>query len=168
MGGVWGYIGGQPEGRPLPLGRATDSTLDLGRERGHVALEGTRMGIDTISKTHVETAKIGTRKIAEELTQALGPTVVAVLAGVRDRKLPGKWAKKDGPTPRDESIQRLQAAHRIWKALSEDENPEVAKLWFIGLNPLLEEKPPMVALNEGRIREVLEAARAFLEDDRSE
>lgn len=125
------------------------------------------MGTDTISKTHVETAKISTREIAGELTCALGPSVVAILAGVRDRKLPAKWAKKDGPTPRDESIQRLQAAHRIWRAISEEESPEVAKVWFIGLNPLLEEKPPMVALNEGRIREALEAARAFLEDDRA-
>lgn len=125
------------------------------------------MSTDTVSRTHVETAKISTREIAGELTKALGPSVVAILAGVRDRKLPAKWAKKDGPTPRDESIQRLQAAHRIWRAISGEESPEVAKVWFIGLNPLLEEKPPMVALNEGRIRETLEAARAFLEDDRA-
>lgn len=126
------------------------------------------MVVKTITDGHVDTTRMETYEIARELTDALGPTLVAVLAGVRDRKLPSKWAKEGGPVPRPESLRKLQTAHRVWRFIKSHDNEWVAKAWFIGLNPLLDEKPPVVALNEGRDREVVEAARAFVEDDRTE
>lgn len=125
------------------------------------------MAIDTTARIHAETIKMDIHDVAKELVEALGPTLVATLAGVRDRKLPNKWAQAGGPTPRDESQSRLKTAHRVFRSLAAQEDAYIARSWFIGLNPLLEETSPIVALNEGREREVIEAARAFMEDDQT-
>lgn len=125
------------------------------------------MATTTLSETFQRTAKMDIHAIARALTQALGPSLVAVLSGVRDRKLPSKWSKDDGPVPRDNAQRRLMTAHRVWVALSETYDAHVARSWFISLNPLLDETPPVVALNEDRDREVIEAARALLENDQA-
>ena len=95
--------------------------------------------------------------------QHLGPTLVAVLANASDRKVPHRWAKADGPEPRDESQRRLLQAHRVWKLISAAEDQSVARAWFVGANPRLDEEAPVMALREGRLREVMSAAEAFVE-----
>lgn len=119
-----------------------------------------------IDDTHLVATVMDVHQVARALTDALGPTLVAVLAGVRDSKLPHKWAKPDGPEPRDSSQRRLRTAYRVWESLVDKHNRYIARAWFIGLNPLLDETPPVVALGEGRDREVIEAARAFISDER--
>ncbi|MCU1637057.1 MAG: hypothetical protein JWQ68_2296 [Cryobacterium sp.] len=37
--------------------------------------------------------------IVRELNAALGPTLVPGLSGSKDRRLPIRWAKADGPEP---------------------------------------------------------------------
>ena len=123
------------------------------------------MAIDTIETTYNKTALMDIHTIARELNAALGPTLVAVLAGVRDRKLPTAWAKPDGTDPRPASEAKLMAAYRVWLALAARHGDAIARSWFIGLNPLLDETAPVEALNAGRNREVIEAARAFLDDN---
>lgn len=113
--------------------------------------------------THAETTRMDIHETVRQLTSHLGPTLVALLANVNDRKLPHKWSAADGPEPRDESKQRLMVAHRLWKDLSESENDYTARNWFIGANPRLGEVSPAEALREGRLIEVAAAARAFLE-----
>lgn len=113
--------------------------------------------------THAETTRMDIHETVRQLTSHLGPTLVALLANVNDRKLPHKWSAADGPEPRYESKQRLMVAHRIWKDLSQSENDYTARNWFIGANPRLGEVSPAEALREGKLREVAAAARAFLE-----
>ena len=125
------------------------------------------MTIVTSDDIYNQTTRMDIHQVAKELTDALGPTLVAVLAGIRDRKLPTKWSRNDGPTPRDEAQSRLRTAHRAWRQLVSAESEHVARAWFIGLNPLLGEKPPTVALADGLEREVLMAAQAFCEEDRT-
>ena len=52
--------------------------------------------------------------------------VVAVTAGVRDKKLPYKWSADGGPVPRDGALQRLQVAHRAWVAIATSAKPASA------------------------------------------
>ncbi|MFJ4208714.1 hypothetical protein ACIPY2_09675 [Paenarthrobacter sp. NPDC089675] len=113
--------------------------------------------------THAETTRVDIHETVRQLTSHLGPTLVALLANVSDRKLPHKWSAADGPEPRDESKQRLMVAHRIWKDLSQSENDYTARNWFIGANPRLDEISPAEALREGKLREVAAAAKAFIE-----
>ncbi len=117
----------------------------------------------THTDTHSRTTRLDVHELARQLVSHLGPTLVATLAGVSDRKLPHKWAKADGPEPRPDSYSKLLAAHRAWSMLSVAESDSVARAWFIGANPRLGERSPAMALREGDEREVLAAAKAFVE-----
>lgn len=116
------------------------------------------IGIDI--GTHEETTRLDLDQVVQHLLTHLGPTLVALLAGVNDRKLPGKWASK-AVRPRPEPEKRLRAAHRAWMSVATSETDHVARAWFIGANPRLGEDSPIEALREGRVKEVLSAANHF-------
>ena len=102
-------------------------------------------------------------ELARELVQHLGPTVVAVTTGVRDEELPGKWSAAGRPVPGDDALQRLQVAHQAWTTIATAEGADVARAWFIGANPRLDEQSPMVAIAAGRFAAVMSAAAAFVD-----
>lgn len=117
-----------------------------------------------IGTAHAETARLGVREMVRQLNSALGATLVAALAGNRDRKISYRWAREDGPVPKDESVARLQLAHRAWSVLSAAEGEHVARMWFIGANPWLGEVSPVEAIRDNRSREVMNAVTAMIED----
>ncbi|MCT2028644.1 hypothetical protein M3D00_00485 [Dietzia cinnamea] len=119
--------------------------------------------VDSTILAHTETMRLSSAELARQLVQHLGATVVAVLAGVRDKKLPYKWASDGGPVPRDGALQRLQVAHRAWVAVATAEGADIARAWFIGANPRLEEQPPFMALADGKFKPVMSAAAAFVD-----
>ena len=119
---------------------------------------------DTIVSAHALTTRQDIHETARQLVSNLGPTLVALLSGSKDAKLPHRWSQADGPEPRPEARKRLMAAHRAWVIVSIPESDYVARNWFIGANPRLGERSPAEALREGDIREVLAAADAFSED----
>jgi hypothetical protein len=110
------------------------------------------------------TARLGIREIVRQLNGALGATLVAALAGSKDPRISYKWAKMDGPTPNNKAIARLMLAHRAWKTVSEIEGEHVARLWFIGTNPWLDEISPIEAIYEMKSKLVMAAAQAMMED----
>ena len=112
---------------------------------------------------YLDTTRLSTHELVRQLVRHLGPTLVAALADVRDRKLPHKWAHSDGPVPRPESLRRLQAAHRAWTAISTADSESVARNWFIGANPRLGEESPIMSLRQGDVAAVLAAAKAFVD-----
>ena len=123
------------------------------------------MGVSTdIGGTHAGTARLGIREIVRQLNAALGASLVGALAGTKDPKISYRWARTDGPEPRPEAQKRLQLAHRAWTAVSSVEGEHVARLWFIGANPWLGEISPIEAINQGRTKEVMDAAAAMTED----
>lgn len=113
---------------------------------------------------HAATARMDIHEVVRQLNTHLGPTLVAALAGTRDRKLPIRWAKLDGPTPGTDYQRRLQVAHRLWTLVAGAESDHVARSWFIAANPLLEEDTPITAIREDRRKQVVAAAAAFVED----
>jgi len=116
----------------------------------------------TSTSQHAATARMDSHDIARILVAGLGPTLVAAMTGSKDRKLPTKWAKPDGPTPRTEFLYRLQLGHRVWARLVSMENEHVARSWFIGGNPLLHEATPISAIRDGEGAQVMAALEAFL------
>jgi hypothetical protein len=100
--------------------------------------------------------------VVRELNDGLGPTLVAALSGSKDRKLPNKWAKDDGPEPTQQFQYRLLAAHRFWKQLEEKEGQHVARQWFIGGNPALGEATPLTFIREDHTDKVAVAVEVFL------
>ncbi|MFJ6429206.1 MULTISPECIES: hypothetical protein [Microbacterium] len=101
-------------------------------------------------------------KVARDLNASLGPTMVAALAGSKDRKLPFRWAKDDGPEPRADAARRLTFAHRQWAILVASDGEQVARQWFVGGNPLLHEDTPITAIREDRHSAVADAVRSFI------
>lgn len=101
-------------------------------------------------------------EVARELVDGLGPTLVAALTGSKDRKLPSKWAKDDGPEPSPDFVNRLQFGHRAWRMIALDEGATVARQWFIGGNPYLGEVTPLTAIRSDRGGDVIAAAESFV------
>ncbi len=121
--------------------------------------------METLTPTaaHERTMRMDIHDIVRELNGALGPTLVATLAGSKDRKLPIRWAKEDGPEPRADASRRLTFAHRQWNVLAAADGEHVARQWFIGSNPLLEEDTPLTAIREDRHTAVASAVKSFVD-----
>lgn len=72
-----------------------------------------------------------------------------------------RWAAGDTEPPaREEDL--LRDAFQIAQVLGEVEPDEVIRAWFMGMNPQLGDESPIEALREGRIRDAMAAARAFV------
>jgi hypothetical protein len=132
------------------------------RLRSHLKEIPKLSGSDTIIDIHKETVLLSTPELVRQLISHLGPTLVATLADVKDPKLPHKWAKADGPTPRDQTLIKLQMAHRIWRLISSSDSDSVARAWFVGSNPRLDEESPIFVIRSGRGSEAHKAAVAFV------
>lgn len=123
------------------------------------------MSISTIQDTgFAETARLGIREVVRQLNAALGASLVAALAGKKDPRISYKWAREDGAEPSTAAVQRLLLAHRAWREVSQSEGEHVARLWFIGANPWLDEISPIEAITKLESKKVMNAARAMVED----
>jgi hypothetical protein len=112
---------------------------------------------------HRDIVRLDVHELARRLVMHLGPTLVATLAGVKSRQMPHRWAQPDGPMPSPDAHSRLMAAQRVWDIVSSAEGDDVARAWLIGANPRLDEQAPVLALRDGKIKEVMNAAIAFTE-----
>lgn len=116
---------------------------------------------DVTLATHEGTTRQSIHETTRQLTSHLGPTAVSYLAGAKSRKQAGRWADADGPEPRPDAKRRLMAAHRAWQMISTAEGEYVARNWFVGANPRLDEASPLDGLRDGDVAKVMAAARAF-------
>ncbi|RKE64918.1 hypothetical protein [Microbacterium sp. AG238] len=123
------------------------------------------MRASAVTTQHGRTAEMDIHDIVRELNAVLGSTLVAALSGSKDRELPNRWAKPEGPEPRDHFAKRLQFAHRQWALLAAADGDQVVRQWFIGSNPLLNEATPVTAIREDRHDAVARAAAAFITGD---
>ena len=108
---------------------------------------------------HAQAARLPIAQIAAYLQAVLGQRLTAVIAGVKDAKAVGQWARGKR-APSQEVQQRLRHAYQITAMLLEVEGVETVRAWFQGLNPDLDDAPPAFALAT-RPAAVLAAARAF-------
>lgn len=102
-------------------------------------------------------------QMVAQLNSGLGATLVALLANTNERKQPARWAERTS-VPRMPAERRIRAAYEAWLLLSENESPGVARAWFIGTNPLLEDRSPIEVLRESEhnVGQVVGAAAQFL------
>lgn len=120
----------------------------------------------TLTDAHQETTRLDIHEVALQLNKHLGTTLVSTLAGSRTRSAASRWAKAPTDpatqTPRDEAAAKLRAALSIWMLISTAEDEYIARAWFIGSNPRLDDEAPVMALRVGEIKQVMAAARAFV------
>jgi len=99
-------------------------------------------------------------EIVGRLRTVLGRDVVAVLVKRTPRAVT-RWVAGDTEPPaREEDL--LRDAFQIVQLLSEVEPDEVVRAWFMGMNPQLGDESPVETLREGRVRDAMAAARAFM------
>ena len=115
-----------------------------------------------VEQAHREAVGASTSDVADFLQDLLGRRLVAYVAGVKDAKTVSRWAKGEVGEARWESERRLRAAYEIAQLLVRFDSSRVVKAWFIGLNPQLDDESPAEAIREGRLKEAMNAARAFV------
>jgi hypothetical protein len=114
-------------------------------------------------QAHRQATTASVRDVAAFLQDILSRRLTAYIAGVRDAKTVTRWVNGEITQIRDyEAEQRLRTAYEIAQLLLIEESPRTVRAWFIGLDPSLDDVSPAEAIVEGRLREALVAARAFL------
>ncbi|MEV7608527.1 hypothetical protein AB0N61_03495 [Microbacterium sp. NPDC089320] len=105
-----------------------------------------------------------TRALARRLTAVLGPTLVSTLAGSKDLRAATGWGSPNGTLPSAYASLRLECAYDVWHKISAAEGDDVARAWFVGGNPWLGDDSPITAIREGRFGDVINAAKACVDD----
>lgn len=122
---------------------------------------------DNTFSTLGDVCDVGMREIVRRLNGSLSATLVAALAGASDAMTAREWARHDGPEPGPDALKRLCFAHDVWKMVAEAEGEAVARAWFTGANPWLDDDTAVNAIRVGRLVAVAGAARALTQDSHS-
>jgi hypothetical protein len=109
---------------------------------------------------HARVTRQGIAVTAAALQELFGQRLVAVIAGVKDAKAVGRWARGDD-VPRDQAAAALQNALHVVELLRSQEDDETIRSWFRGMNPDLGDRSPALLVRE-QPEHVVQAARAFL------
>jgi len=104
-------------------------------------------------------------EVVAALREILGLKLCAYLGSVKETRAVNEWAEGDRE-PSDAVQRRMRLAFQVAEAIAEVDGAEVARAWFQGLNPQLDDRSPARLLREGDIDEVgpkvIAAERAFL------
>jgi hypothetical protein len=118
-------------------------------------------GIRTDLEAHDHAMGLPIARIVEELAGLLGATTVAVIGNVQETRAVQQWI--DGREP--QRAHTLRFALQIATMLAKRSDREVARAWFHGSNPRLNDQAPMFLLRDEPLHEIqapiLSAAREF-------
>ena len=115
-----------------------------------------------VQQPHRRSTRVPLAEVAALLQDRLSTRLTAYIAGVKSGKTVYRWAGGETTDVRYESERRLRTAYEIAQLLGEYESPETIRAWFIGLDPLLDDASPADAIHDGRLKEAIAAARAFV------
>lgn len=114
-----------------------------------------------VTRAHERSVTATTADIARFLQDVLGPKLTAHVAGISNARTVAAWAT-GANKPRPEAEERLRLAYQVVHLIQGDESLHVVRAWLIGLNPQLNDEAPATAIRDGRFKEVMTAARAFI------
>jgi len=110
-------------------------------------------------------ARVELPVLVKELCELVGPKLVAYLANVRETRAVREWSTGERE-PRAGVEARLRLALQVALLIARHDSAAVARAWFQGLNPQLDDRSAARLLREGDLEEVgplvLSAARAFV------
>jgi hypothetical protein len=105
--------------------------------------------------------QLSTADIAGALQDAFGQKFTAHIAGLTDTKAIDEYARGDR-SPSGDVEGRLRLAYQVFQIIVDADSDHVARAWFIGLNPQLNGDTPTDAIRNDQLKDVLIAARAFV------
>ncbi|TFC63812.1 hypothetical protein [Cryobacterium sp. TMT2-4] len=120
--------------------------------------DGSRSGADRAA--HERSVGLSVTEIAAMLQAQLGQVLLGVIVGKNARTL-ARWTHATVRPPHA-SEKLLRDTFQVFEILISVHSPEVARAWFMGMNPELGDASPAEALSEGRSREVMAAARSYV------
>src|SRR5437899_1679422 len=91
-------------------------------------------------------------RVVTELQEMFGSRLVAYIAGVSETRRLRDWAS-GSRQPRGDVQDRLRLALQIAHMIAERDGAEVARAWFVGLNPYLDDESPAWLLREKNLQE---------------
>lgn len=122
-------------------------------------VESTRFSSDREAHEHAMSMSIA--QVVQELERLLGATMVAVIGGVAETRAVSQW--KSGREP--QRPHPLRFALQVALMIATGVDQEVARAWFQGSNPDLDDATPLSLLRDRPLAEVqtslLRAARSF-------
>lgn len=113
------------------------------------------------TEAHAAAVSSETVEVVEQLQGVLGQALVAVLVN-KDARTVSRWTSSHPTHPSMKDDRLLRDALQVQRLLLAGDRPEVVRAWFMGMNPQLDDLSPVEALAEGRARDVMAAARAFV------
>lgn len=124
-------------------------------------LEDPSSRFSTDFNAHEHAMSMSIAQVVQELERLLGATIVADIAGVTETRAVAQW--KTGREPQRPHV--LRFALQIALMIVGRTGAEVARAWFHGSNPYLDDARPIALLRDRPLHEVqgdlLRAARAF-------
>lgn len=115
-----------------------------------------------IAEAHQRTVAASPAEMAGYLQELFGQSLTALVAGVDNPKTVGKWAR--GQVPHPGNLLRMRNAFQIATLLELAASRQTARSWFMGMNPLLDDRAPALVLADEHETAplVMRAARGFL------
>ncbi len=112
------------------------------------------------TKAHDAATQIGFQDLCSDLNRVLGRQLLSVIVR-KDPRTTSRWvAGTSSPSREDE--RRLRNAYQVYGVLAAVEGDHTIRAWFMGMNPQLEDESPAEALAADHSRDVMAAARAFV------
>lgn len=115
----------------------------------------------TDGSAHRAAVRESVQSVTTYLCELLSGPLVGHITGVEVSTV-NRWAAGSSK-PKTPTEKRLRDTYQIARMLSGADNSDTIRAWFIGMNPSLNDETPSDVLREDRAREVLAAARAFMD-----
>lgn len=109
---------------------------------------------------HSKSVQLDIADVAAALQQHLGQALLAIIVDKNVRTL-ARWASGDVKPPQA-TEKLLRDVFHVFELLQTVESESVARAWFMGMNPQLQDASPAEALADGQAKTVLAAARAYI------
>lgn len=138
----------------------TDRTEDAAQQG--IGTSEVYIDADPVAHMHLRSTLVEIHSAVREMNAILGASLVAAIAGTRNRTIAYRWANSDGPEPGNDTQTRLLCAYRICRALGAQLPVRTVRAWFLAPNPVLDERTPAEAIAASDVRAALAAATAFL------
>ncbi len=116
--------------------------------------------LDQQREAHARVARQGIATTAAALQKLFGQRLTAAIAGVKDPKAVGRWARGTD-VPRAPAAAALENAWQVVELLRTEEDDDTIRSWFRGMHPDLGDRPPALVIRSAPDH-VVQAARAFL------
>jgi len=118
----------------------------------------------TVTAAHAATARMDIHEVARQLNSPWDPRL-----SLRSPALPTVSRRSAGPSPtaRPRGLPTPVGGHpagRAWTHTAGAEGEHVARSWFIGANPVLQETTPLTAIRNDRGDDLMLAVKVLLEN----